>query len=365
MSPSLINRERKCFVDIAKGFAIILVVVEHNVLIFKHNVAADVIILSFHMPLFYFASGIFFSNHQKFNTILGKRFHSLVKPYLVSCLLFFVLKSIKDFKIGDITTFITGVLYGTNTSLSWPYEQLWFLTSLFVTVLSCRGLYFFLNRIASDWLRLLILFVLLIIGVNFIKQIRSLQCLGLPWNFDLLGVTVFFYAFGFEMRNKFFRGTSAPLILSTSALLIFLCLHYFFTIELPNDPCSIHLTLRKYDHMLVNSLEAIFGIFFVIYLSMAIEKYCSTVSLFLDFIGRRSLAIFIFHVLVMPYIQDAIQILVHRDDRSSLVFAFTIVLTIGVTIIIHELVVRFPLAGFLLLNERVRQKTGHGNYSFK
>ena len=75
------------FIDIAKGIGILLVVLAHNDLEayapFLHKV-----IYSFHMPLFFFLSGMFFRPETPFWQLIRKRFDSLLKPYFFT--LFFI-----------------------------------------------------------------------------------------------------------------------------------------------------------------------------------------------------------------------------------------------------------------------------------
>jgi len=50
----MIDKKRSLVADIAKGLGIILVVMDHHVFIHGHNPNTQIVILSFHMPLFYF-----------------------------------------------------------------------------------------------------------------------------------------------------------------------------------------------------------------------------------------------------------------------------------------------------------------------
>ena len=54
---------RNSSIDVAKGIAIILVVLGHSIA--EPTVPLNKFILSFHMPLFFFLSGIFSGNKKK------------------------------------------------------------------------------------------------------------------------------------------------------------------------------------------------------------------------------------------------------------------------------------------------------------
>ena len=81
-------RKRVPYVDIAKGIGIVLVVMGHNdfslISPFAHK-----LIYSFHMPMFFFMSGMFFKPDMPFLNFLKNRFHRVLKPFLAILLLIF------------------------------------------------------------------------------------------------------------------------------------------------------------------------------------------------------------------------------------------------------------------------------------
>ena len=80
--------KRVGYVDIAKGIGIILVVMGHNdfalISPFAHK-----LIYSFHMPMFFFMSGMFFKPDVPFRSFIRQRFHRLLKPFFVMLLLIY------------------------------------------------------------------------------------------------------------------------------------------------------------------------------------------------------------------------------------------------------------------------------------
>ena len=348
---SALGKERKVFVDVAKGLTILLVVIEHNPFIYKYHGTVQAIILSFHMPLFYFVSGLFFSCRDKLRILASKRAQSLLKPYFFSCLLFLSLKLLKYRNLTVIEDAIPGILYGTSTSLAWPYQPLWFLTSLFVTLMACRLLYSVLSRVKRAAWRLVVLFFCLVCGVLVLHQSRHFPYGGLPWNIDLIGITIFFYAIGFECRRSLFKLQNVPLFQAFFVLIFFVGLHWYFTV-LNSDPDTINLTLRHYDSLVVNTLEALCGILLVIYLSIGVVQYSSVLTGIFSFIGIRSLTVFIFHDFFMPYLGDLGN--QFWNQNGFYLFVFSVVLTIFFTLLTHETFKRIPWLGFLLLNQGVR-----------
>jgi len=126
------------WVEYAKGIGIILVVYGHvargvfnagmiqNTELFK---LVDSVIYSFHMPLFFFISGLFFVSSIRRRSAKGLFFSkvdTIVYPYLVWSLIQGLVKLL----VGPITNF--GMELDELSSFLWiPIDQFWFLYVLF------------------------------------------------------------------------------------------------------------------------------------------------------------------------------------------------------------------------------------------
>lgn len=131
--------------DIAKGIAIIAMIIGH--LGMKH---VNMIVYSFHMPLFFILSGYFLSAKDTFCHFTKKKFIGLIVPYYM-CAGIICLSSIftniftnhfvdnlqTSFQTYDITTWVTALLYGAgskhllhNGIIS--IGGIWFLQALFI-----------------------------------------------------------------------------------------------------------------------------------------------------------------------------------------------------------------------------------------
>ena len=82
------NNKRLDYLDVAKGIGILLVILGHCQL--GRIGRAHSLIYSFHMPLFFFISGVCFSNKYTFSTLAVKRFRQIILPtiYFSICLLY-------------------------------------------------------------------------------------------------------------------------------------------------------------------------------------------------------------------------------------------------------------------------------------
>lgn len=183
-----IKENRIEYIDLIKGFTILLVVLGH---IYQYNNPIKIWIYSFHMPLFFIISGFFAKNNINLNKLLMKKFKSLIIPYIsFGCciiLLMFLTEGLSDELKTYIVFFITGV----------GRDALWFLPALFVAEL----LFNVISKIKNNIIKCAFFISLFIIGLcgdYFIHNIiltpmyRSLVGLG----FYVLG------SYSFKYLNK-------------------------------------------------------------------------------------------------------------------------------------------------------------------
>lgn len=112
------------WVDIAKGIGIILVFLGHfNI---PDTLRAE--IYTFHMPLFFFLSGVVFNGHKPINRFLGDEAKRMIVPYYCWAFFYFVLFKLlvqivrgQGVNIGkDVYTYLT---MGRK-------DTIWFLSAL-------------------------------------------------------------------------------------------------------------------------------------------------------------------------------------------------------------------------------------------
>lgn len=141
-------QERNAWVDYAKALGIILVVYGHVARgVFNASlpmdesryVLVDSIIYSFHMPLFFFLSGLFFYDslikRGKTGLVVNK-VDTIVYPFIVWSLLQGLLEVVlSNYTNGEVTL-------GQVLSLLWaPRAQFWFLYALFLIFVVCAFVY--------------------------------------------------------------------------------------------------------------------------------------------------------------------------------------------------------------------------------
>lgn len=206
------------WLDAAKGLGIILVVLGH--------VATEPhfrrLIYTFHMPLFFFLSGIAFSVSRKEDFVF-RRARSLLVPYLGFCLLTFFYWFLLERRFRPPGPDAGELFLNIFLAQAGKYEfnaVMWFLPCLFVI----EAAFFFLRRnIRSDVLLLAVTGACFVLGsllsgaapfpASFRLPVR------LPWLLDTALLGILFYALGYVCGNIGFfapRGGGRPLWPSAS-----------------------------------------------------------------------------------------------------------------------------------------------------
>src|SRR6266498_5695695 len=197
------------YVDIAKGIGIVLVVMGHNdfalISPFAHK-----LIYSFHMPMFFFMSGMFFKPDAPFWSFLQSRFNRVLKPFLaILLLIYFASISFSKVSLVMATKRLLKAMYANGHYLDWV--QLWFLPHLFTVSLFA---YLFFKAVKSNqiykvrWVILTVIYIAGIFSMNYFWPFdlsilgRSFTLYGLPFSIDLILVSGYFFIFGFELNQK-------------------------------------------------------------------------------------------------------------------------------------------------------------------
>jgi polysaccharide biosynthesis protein PslL len=287
---------RNTTIDVAKGIGIILVVGGHNWVVTHDKSEIFRIIFSFHVPLFFFLSGIFLKESSQLRSFLQSRTESLLKPYFVVLTILGILQltvaTLKRTVDERSASFLLGIIYGTGKTISWA--PLWFLPHL--AIASFCSLIAIKVVKQKSWLTF-IATSLLLIGSHYINlfwqpspinnvPIAINHLPGLPWSIDLLPITSAFIIFGYLLSN-FVQKATFNLAGALTATGIFTLLHYYF-----NE--TMNLNERVYGHALISTLQATMGIYITISFAALIQKY-PLLQKPLAYIGSGSLFLLIFH----------------------------------------------------------------------
>ena len=187
-------KDRKTYIDVARGIGIILMVLGHIGLGDKFYTS----VYSFHMPLFFFISGLLFTipNKEK----LLKRCKSLIIPYISLGATLFLL----DWALGGFDfTKLQHLLWDNSNGL--PVESaLWFLTAM----LTCQLVYIILDKMIRNDVALLLCSCAISIITCFVTNHFGII---LPFSIQAGLVGMAYFSVGrFLANKKVYDGKTVP-----------------------------------------------------------------------------------------------------------------------------------------------------------
>ncbi len=135
------SKQRIEYIDLMKGFCIILVVYYHCVFSFFVE-GIDLALKNFRMPLYFFLSGLFFKKYNGFTDFVVRKSNKLVLPYLFFSIIPFCLLAplfSTHYMSHVINSDYHSFMFCVNSLLSTYNMPLWFLRSLFMTYILYYG----------------------------------------------------------------------------------------------------------------------------------------------------------------------------------------------------------------------------------
>ncbi|WP_051305943.1 acyltransferase family protein [Desulfogranum mediterraneum] len=269
------------WVNYAKAIGIILVVYGHVARgLFNAGIKIDEmsfkiidnIIYSFHMPLFFFLSGLFFfgslEKRGKAGLIFSK-IDTIVYPYLLWSL-------IQGFIEVILSSYTNGsTSYSEVLSLFWkPRAQFWFLYALFVCFITAS---ITINKKDCQFLA----------TATIISSMLYLFQYNIPYIFPLSFIPRYFifFVFGIFFKNVLDLFPLNPRLTLPTSTALFITIQYL----------SNFTSFPQKNHMLMSLATALVSIYFIVTLSKSLSKkrVC-----WLSSIGAASMPIYVMHTLI-------------------------------------------------------------------
>jgi polysaccharide biosynthesis protein PslL len=307
-APAPANNKAKVrlpMIDIAKGIGIVLIVFGHDAFFQQRFGGLSELLRGFRIPFFFFISGATFSLGKRYlKTIASERADAWLKPFALTVLLMGVI----NIALGrsNVESMMLGLLFGTGYTVS-PVA-IWFLPHLWLLYVSCAALLTW-RRATTTWPRRIVLLVLLVsfgylLTTVFDSPWENAACYqvghldwnliscGLPLSADFLPLTAAYFLLGhfLSARVKQFKGSLVMLALSGAALL---AAYFVFRV-------SIDFNARRYDDLVVCTLQALIGIFVMLNISSLMTN-SGLLTRMLTYIGRGSLFILLFHLQMLAW----------------------------------------------------------------
>ncbi len=271
---------RSDWVDYAKAIGIVLVVYGHvagglfSAGIEKQSgIVQDTVkvVYSFHMPLFFFLSGLFFqhsfSRRGGVQLVMSK-IDTIVYPYMV----WSILQGGIEVLLSNYTN--RDLVFSDVLALWDPRAQFWFLYALFFVFVTGSVIYSFCSE--RYGLLIFVLACLLYLGRAHIPFIKPIMFVSNNFVYFMFGIIFTKYGLGKAVS------TYSALFLTAFAFVAV----QFFMLSYADE-------LHAFKNV-VALFAAFVSIVFVASLSIAVSKYPNR---FFAFIGTSSMAIYVMHVL--------------------------------------------------------------------
>lgn len=273
------NRDN--WVDCAKGIGIILVVYGHvarglvkagiEVPVDFYNLT-DSIVYSFHMPLFFFLSGLFF--YHSFSKRGGKKLvFSKIDTILYPFLLWSIIQGCTEVFLSHYTNGNLP-LYKVFTLLWAPRAQFWFLYALFFIFVVSAIIYSYTAKKYSICIFIAAAFTY--VFSDFLPDLRIIAFIAKNLVFFCFGIIFTQY-----FNIKYFSNKAAFII----SFLSFIVGQWYF---------HKYLSLTYIDIGIVSLSIALISIVFIVSMSSLLAKNSNRI---ISYIGASSMSIFLMHVL--------------------------------------------------------------------
>lgn len=332
---------RIAHIQVAKGMAIILVAFNHSDLAAMLPTVNDAL-RTFRVPLFFFLAGVFFSIRESWWPFLLRKADALLKPYVVTALLYLALCYWRG--PVNVAWQLKAIGYGSGYWLA--LAPLWFLPHLLalyvVAYVGCRWGQWWQRPL---WLRWLVVVVLLVVGTVTLDRWWLVEIEvwgwrkvvpGLPWSADLLPLSGGFFLCGNLLCGRVKALPLRPLLTLGLALL--------FVAVTGWSGVRVDLNQRVLQAPLLAVGCAFVGILLALQLSLLIQQRLPLLSRVLQSAGDASLFVLVFHA---PINRLGLSWAAAPTSITALLGAF--LASVLAPILLRQLVAHLPLLRLLYL----------------
>lgn len=343
------TKERIDWIDYAKALGVFLVIMGHT----YKGYSVIGWIYSFHMPLFFFLSGITLKIEQiSCKEFLKKRIKSLLVPWILYSTFYIVLEVVKRILSGNID----GTIKSFLRAAFWSRGQhatigLWFLPLLFLVevllMAVCKG-------VRNKNLRAVMVLFITAMGFLYADKIGK----ALPWGLDAAFVVIFFLYAGYIFKqvwlssgtNEKQKDTLRYIVVGAGLLAVNVILNNCNMKLIGNNADMYSL---RYGNAVLYVLSALAGIGFVSVILGHVLK--NVKSKFWRFMGRNTLHIYCLHELVLMFVRKVLNLYVINEKDSLRVIGIDIVLSVCTFLLCFVVIWGIKCIGNIILS-KVKEK---------
>lgn len=280
------GNSRLRYIDIAKGIAIICIILGH-----LGNSNINRFVYTFHVTIFYLITGYFISTKRPVKDFVKVKFRTLIVPYILTCIVIITLGTLKGLFNGHtISNFITwsyASLYGAGDSYTSPFYiyaigGLWFLWAAFWGSCFLR-----ISLNYNKYVRLAFIVCLFIVGYY------SRSICWFPLSVQAGACATLFMYMGFLYRNSKDTFSKVPDEVKCFGI-VFAVVTWVSFIK---DFSSFWLVHCDIGRGIVDIFGSICACSVVVLISMVIDSKTNFISGFLSYFGRYSLLVLCVHMI--------------------------------------------------------------------
>lgn len=316
------------FIDSIKGFAIFLVVLGHIFLLGESRliISANKYIYTFHIPLFFFISGLLYRNrNMDFISFAKNKFKRLIIPYFSFSLVLYPIwilieKYIKGTNDYKELKYFFGVFLGNADLIPWA-GPLWYLISLFVV--SCA--FYFIGKMQRRNL------VLTLFGVAALGYMSTALPFSLPWMLDTSLTALVIYGIGYLMKDVLMDSIERirynNIFVQITIVSTLLLIGWFF--GMTNG--RVNMVNNQYGNYIgfyISALSTSIGIF-ILFKNIYAAKKPNVLDHSLNFFGENSIVVLALHGRTMTAMGFVLQVMgvdMYQNVVYSVIYAILIII---------------------------------------
>ena len=280
------NKVRVRYIDVAKGIAIICIILGH-----LGNSEINRVVFTFHVPIFYFITGYFVSCKRSLKEFAANSARTLLVPYYITCVVMIILGTVKGFRAGDAgaaaVRWIFASLYAAGDSYTEPFTipaigAIWFLWAAFWGKCFLR-----LSLEYNKWVRLVMVIALFLAGyysravIWAPLSIQAGTCALLFMYMGNLLRKVIPYLKQFDPEVKMFSAVAAAVI----------------WISFIRNFQSFWLVHCDIGRGVIDIFGSVCACYIIMLISQQIDKRIPAAGGFLSFFGKYSMMVLCIHII--------------------------------------------------------------------
>ena len=341
--------DRIVYLDIAKGIGIVLMVMGHS-FIWRWF---DILIHGFHMPLFFFVSGLLFTfkADKRWHEVFLGKCRTILIPYAVFGLLIYGIWAVLNGGrvSGEKLLAPLGHLFWFNSSGLVISGEFWFLSAMFFASLCFDGLFRFVGK---PLLRAALLVVLALFGSLFRWKFK----MELPWSLLSAMVGAGFMGIAFFLRRNAEKGGFFRRLFHLRGYGIAMLVLIYGVLSWVNGPVNMRKSI--YSIVPLFWFNAVVMSVVVVNVSIRLEAasrgFAALCRNYLAAVGKDSITYLCINSLVLYFLNMSYRKFIGNDPkicREAICFLLTMVILYGFNRVVMKTALRVFLGRRSLKSE--------------